>query len=103
MASCESIRYLTPDPVIDILDTYKENVRLCWAMSIKAFPVMGKAFMHQRNVVFFEPFSTESHTAAIRYKPTGLLAGRLYPLPVQVCDQNHTLAASYFPFTFYLE
>ena len=26
----ESIRYLTPDPVIDILDTYKEDVRLCW-------------------------------------------------------------------------
>ncbi len=26
----ESIRYLTPDPVIDILDTYKEDVRHCW-------------------------------------------------------------------------
>ena len=24
------IRYLPPDPVIDILDTYKEDVRLCW-------------------------------------------------------------------------
>ena len=26
----ESIRYLTPDPVIEILDTYRENVRHCW-------------------------------------------------------------------------
>lgn len=26
----ESIRYLTPDPVIEILDTYREDVRHCW-------------------------------------------------------------------------
>lgn len=26
----ESIRYLTPDPVIDILETYSKDVRQCW-------------------------------------------------------------------------